>query len=128
MKAAQLYARTQTQTASRERTLVLLYQAATRHMRTGAAALASGERTAATVAFSKATDIVVELQRTLDPARAPQLAEMLVPLYEYVALRLSRAITHGDGNAALEALRAFAPVAEAFEEAVANLGTPGKAG
>ncbi len=128
MKAAQLYARTQTQTASKERTLVLLFQTAARHMRTGAASLSAGKRPEATVSFGKATDIVAELQRTLDPNRAPQLAEMLLPLYEYVLLRLSRAITHGDGNAALEALRAFTPIVEAFESAVANMGVPGKAG
>jgi flagellar protein FliS len=122
---ARRYAATQTQTASRERTLVLLMEAALRHVRAGAAALEGGRRAQATGPLFKANQIVLELLATLDRAKAPALCDQLAAIYEFVALRLTRAQGNGDPALVREAERAFAPLAEAFAEAVASLPSAG---
>jgi len=118
--AARRYAATQNQTASPERMLVLLMEAALRHIRTAASALERGERPKASEPLFKATEIVLELLATLDRARAPQLCEQLASVYEFVALRLTSAQNGGGAAPAREAERAFAPLAEAFAQAVAG--------
>jgi len=64
--AARRYAQAQRETASPERLMVLLFQAALRHIRSGAAALESGQQAEAGRALGRASDIVVELHATLD--------------------------------------------------------------
>ncbi len=121
MNATRLYTQVQSQTASPERRMVLLVQAAVRHMRVGISALEAGNPDAARQPLDRASEIVLTLQGTLDVGRAPQLAELLVPLYEYVALNLLRATTSRSAAPAKDALQAFEPIAEAFERAVASL-------
>jgi flagellar protein FliS len=116
--AARRYAQAQRETASPERLMVLLFEAALRNIRTGAAALESGRPAEAHPALTKASDIVVELHATLDRARAPELCDRLAEVYRFVCLRLSAAALSRDARAAREAERAFAPIAEAFAQAV----------
>lgn len=118
MNAAKAYARTQTETASPQRLMVLLFEAALRHMRAGAVALETGDRHAGVTSLGKATDIVAELSATLDVSRAPELAQALKDVYLFVSGRLIRAAATGEGEAAREAERAFAPIADAFSQAV----------
>jgi len=122
MNAARRYAQTQNETASKERLMVLLFETALRHIRTGAAALESGKRAEANKVLGKASDIVLELHGTLDPVQAPQLCEQLGEIYRFTVLRLTQAISSGDPKAAREAERAFLPLVEAFQQAVAQLG------
>ncbi len=120
--AARRYAQATRETASPERLMVLLFQAALRNIRTGAAALEAGDPGAAGRSLVKASDIVVELLATLDRSRSPELCDQLADLYRFVCQRLGAAALSRDARAAREAERAFAPVAEAFEQAVASLG------
>jgi flagellar protein FliS len=120
MNAALRYGQTQNQTSSRERIMVLLFQAALRHMRNGAAALEQSRRADATQVLNKANDIVLELHATLDARVAPQLAEQLGEIYRFVASRLLSAMMRGDPQAVREAERAFAPLVDAFEQAEAQ--------
>jgi flagellar protein FliS len=119
MLAAHRYARNQTETASPERLLVLLFEAALRNMRAGAEALEAGRHGDANGALTRATDIVVELLSTLDARRAPALCAQLGEIYCFVSSRLIRGNAARDAAAVREAERAFAPVAEAFSTAVA---------
>lgn len=118
--AAFRYGQTQNQTSSRERLMVLLFQAALRHMRNGAASLELQRRVEATAVLNKANDIVLELHATLDARVAPQLAEQLGEIYRFVASRLLSGMMHGDARAVREAERAFAPLVDAFEQAEAQ--------
>ena len=120
--AARRYAQAQRETASPERLMVLLFEAALRNIRTGATALEHGRSPEATPALMKASDIVVELHATLDRSKAPELCDRLAEVYRFVCLRLSAAALSRDARAAREAERAFAPIAEAFAQAVVNLG------
>lgn len=119
--AASRYAQSQRETASPERLMVLLFQAALKNIRKGAAGLTSGQSTEGARSLLKAADIVVELHATLDRSKAPQLCEQLADVYRFVCNRLNAAALSRDVRAAQEAERVFAPVAEAFEAAVASL-------
>ena len=122
LPAARRYAQAQRETASPERLMVLLFEAALRNMRSGAAALDAGKVPEATRALTKATDIVVELHATLDRSKSPELCDQLAEVYRFVCQRLGAAALSRDARAAREAERSFAPIAEAFAQAVQAIG------
>jgi flagellar protein FliS len=122
MNATRAYARASQETASKERLMVMLFEAAQRHMRHAAALLEGGQPVEAMPLMTKASDIVVELASSLDAAAAPELAEHLGQIYLFVAERLARAASFRDAAALREAERAFAPIVEGFQQAVASLG------
>ncbi len=117
MNPIRRYASAQNETASPERLMVLLFQAALRHMRSGVAALEGGQPAQANAALSKATDIVVQLHASFDTARDPELAKNLGLVYEFVCQRLISANLKRDAKLAREAERVFLPVADAFASA-----------
>ncbi len=118
---ARRYVDASRETASPERLMVLLFESALRHIRAGAAALETGRAAEAVGPLLKASDIVVELMATLDRPRAPELCDQLGELYRFVCGRLLRAANLRDARWAREAERAFAPVADAFSQAVSNV-------
>jgi flagellar protein FliS len=122
--AARRYAQAQRETASPERLMVLLFEAAARNIRTGVAALDAGRAAEATRALTRATDIVVELHATLDRAKSPELCDQLAAVYRFVCQRLGAAALSRDARAAREAERAFTPIADAFASAVQAIGAP----
>lgn len=128
MSVARLYAKTQNETASKERLMVLLFEAALRHMRAAAPALEAGRHAEANVAIGKASDIVTELLSTLDRTKAPELCDQLASVYTFVAERLLRAMTDRKSSWVREAERAFAPIAGGFTEAVRQVESAAKAG
>jgi flagellar secretion chaperone FliS len=121
MMPTRRYAQSQNETASPERLMVLLFEAALRHMRAAMEALRSGRAGDANTALSKATDIVVELDATFDRRRAPDLADNLGVVYQFVCGRLLTASTKRDPTLVREAEQAFFPVADAFATAVRQL-------
>lgn len=121
MTAARRYATVQTGTASKERTMVLLFEAALRHMRAGARHLEKKERREAAAVLDKSCRIILELQATLKPDVAPKLVADLAELYTFVASRLCRAIASGEVNDVRQAERAFAPIVDAFAQAAAKV-------
>jgi flagellar protein FliS len=125
--AARRYAQASRETASPERLMVLLFQAALRNIRSGASALEAGRARDAGPSLLKASDIVIELHATLDRTKAPELCDQLAEIYRFVCTRLDKAALSRDARAAREAERVFAPVAEAFEQAVASLGARAEA-
>jgi flagellar secretion chaperone FliS len=119
--AAGAYTRAQNETASKERLMVLLLQAALRHMHTSARAFQEKRNAQAIPALAKAQEIVSELLGTLDPRQAPDLCEQLGGIYTFVLGRLLRSMTDRQAGPVLEAIRAFAPIADAFAGAVQKL-------
>lgn len=122
MNAARAYAKATSETASKERLMVLLFEAALRHMRVAAGHLEGNRAGEALPLLTKASDIVTELASTLNPDANPALAESLGDLYLFVAQRLAMASFSKDAAQVREAERAFAPVVEGFQQAVASLG------
>jgi flagellar protein FliS len=127
MSAIRRYAAVQNTTASKERTMVMLFEAALRHIRTGARHLEDGDRRAAAPLLDKASQIVLELQATLKPEVAPKLVDNLIEIYTFTAARLTRAIATGNARDAREAERAFAPIVDGFAKAVAAAAEAGGA-
>lgn len=121
MSYAHRYAHTQAETASRERLMVLLFEAALKHMRTAAAALERGRPAEARPGIARSGDIVALLQASLDHSRAPELCDRLSEIYRFVCQRLLQANVDTDPRALREAERALAPVAEGFAGAAASL-------
>ncbi len=119
--AARRYAQAARETASPERLMVLLFRAALRHIRGGASALEAAREREGSRSLLEACDIVLEILATLDRSKAPELCDRLAKIYRFVGQRLSAAALSRDARAAREAERAFAPIAEAFEVAVASL-------
>jgi flagellar protein FliS len=76
--------------------------------------------------LTRASDIVTELAATLDAERAPELAQTLGEVYLFVAQRLGRAAAFREAAAVREAERAFAPIVEAFQQAVVAMGAEGR--
>lgn len=118
MSAAHRYAAVQNTTASKERLMVMLFETAERHMRAAQRHLEARNRTAATPLLEKAGQIVLELQATLNPEVAPKMVQNLIEIYTFTAARLTRAIATGSPADVKEAVRAFAPVAQGFAQAV----------
>lgn len=121
MNALRAYARTQNETAGKERLMVLLFEAALKHMRTGKVALEQGRRRDGVFSLTRASDIVGELLGTLDTSKAPELCKNLQEIYTFVIDRLIASYTSFDPRPAHEAERAFAPIVDAFSQAVASL-------
>ncbi len=119
------YARAQNETASPERLMVLLFEAALRQMRAGATALEAGRPADANSALTRATDIVAHLDATFDAARHPELAQNMGLVYRFVCQRLLSGRLTNDPGLVREAERAFLPVADAFSAAVRELATEG---
>jgi len=115
------YREIQNQTASRERLMVMLLEAALRHIRFGADALEAKRSHEAHVPLTKANEIVVELHSTLDRTRAPELCDQLAEVYRFVSFRILRSITSRDPAPAREALKALEPIVEGFASAVRAL-------
>jgi flagellar biosynthetic protein FliS len=121
MTRANAYKNVQATTASKERLMALLFEAALRHIRHGRSALEKKDRTAFFTAMEKASAIVIELQCTLKPEVAPELCEQLKDIYGFVVGRLLQAATTGNPTFITDAERAFAPVADAFIQAAAQV-------
>ncbi|MBI5494551.1 MAG: flagellar protein FliS [Deltaproteobacteria bacterium] len=116
MRGSTAYTRVQNETASRERLLVLLLQAACRHLDTAARALEAGRRAEAAAPLGRCMDIITELLATLDSAAAPELCRQLADVYQFTLHRITLALASGNATAAREALRVVQPVADAFEQ------------
>ena len=85
MSYANAYKKTQAETASPQRLMALLFEAALRHMREGVRELEAAHRAEFRTHFSKAAAIVAELARTLDGQKSPELAAQLGRYAEPVA-------------------------------------------
>jgi len=129
MSAAHRYVMVQQETASKERLMVMLFDAAVRNMRVAMGHLEKKQRAKAMPLLAKAGEIVAHLHATLKRDAAPRLVDELRELYTFTAARLTRTMATGNPADLKEAERAFAPVAEGFSRAVAlqaQLGTPGR--
>jgi flagellar protein FliS len=115
------YKNVQATTASKERLMALLFETALRHMRQARGALEKRDRNTFFTSMDKAAAIVIELKCTLKPEVAPELCENLSDIYGFVIGRLVDAVVDSDPSKITEAERAFAPVADAFIQAAAQV-------
>jgi flagellar secretion chaperone FliS len=121
MNAATAYKRTQSETASKERLMVLLFEAGLRHLRAAAKAFDEKKNAEAIKSLGKASDIVQELLSTLNHQIFPELCERLAAIYVFVLGRIDRGLLTLTAKPVLEAARAFEPIVLGFAEAVTKL-------
>ncbi len=120
MNPARLYLDTHRQTASRERLMLMLFDAALANIRTGAELLEFKRKLPASRPLIRATEIVAVLRQTLDPSRDTALCRNLTDVYVFVEARLIAAYSGGDPRHAREAERVLAPIAAAFTQVIAT--------
>jgi flagellar protein FliS len=121
MKPTQAYSRATSETASPERLMVLLFEAALRHMRHAASLLDEQKSAEALPLLAKAGDIVSELAATFDADRAPELAVSVGKVYVFVSQRLAEAAWTKNAKLVRDAELAFEPLVDGFSQAVASL-------
>ena len=82
------YASAQVNSASPEQILVLLYDSALRDLKEAMAALRVGDRARKAKALDHAVKVVTELANSLRPEKAPEIAENLSNLYDFMIDRM----------------------------------------
>src|SRR4051812_43849525 len=118
MISANVYKQVQASTASPDRLMLLLFQGATKNIRMGRTAIERRDRKGSIDCIERAAAIVLELQRALKPEVAPELCGELYELYGFVVGRLTLAAVNQDKRYLDEAERIFAPIGDAFVQAV----------
>ncbi len=124
MSGANRYLAVKNDTASKERLMVNLFETALRHMRVSIRHLENDDRKAAMPLLDKASQIVGYLHGTLKREAAPAMVDNLAEIYTFTIARLMRAIVTCKISDVREAERAFAPIVEGFQKAVAAMSTP----
>jgi len=84
------YANAQVNSASPEQILVLLYDAALRDVREAMSAIESDDRARKAKALDHGVKVVTELANSLRPDKAPDIAENLSSLYDFMIDRMIR--------------------------------------
>jgi flagellar secretion chaperone FliS len=118
MIAVARYRKTQSETASKERLMVLLFEKALQELRSGCQLLEKKRSGDAVYALTRASEIVQYLRGSLDERFSPQLVGRLKDLYGFVAARATQAAIRRDLKLAREAEKVFAPLVAAFAQAV----------
>lgn len=99
MEAARDYLETKVKTASPEVLVLIVYEGALKFLRQAEYSLTRGNYPAAVRASVRVQKIMAELTKALDPAKAPELAENLEKLYDYVSGRTAEAVAKRDPEA-----------------------------
>lgn len=110
------YQRVQAETSAPGELVVLLYDALLKNLRRALAGLEENEPERVNDGLTRAQDITLELRATLDPES--DLAEQLVPLYDYMFRQLIYANTRKERAAVEEVVGLVIPVRDAWASAV----------
>ena len=112
--------------ASKEKLLLMLYEAAIRFTRKAQVAMENDDIAERGLNIGKAFDIVVELNNTLNHNVAPELASNLEQLYMFITDQYTKANAHADKEALAHALRVLEILYKGWEEAVEKIKKEGK--
>lgn len=122
------YKQTSVESASKEKLLLMLYEAAIKF--TKKAILACEEKNIAARGenIGRAFDIVVELNNTLNHKMAPELAGNLESLYMFITDQYTKANISGDPEPLQQALKILQILHKGWDEAIKKLKEDNKAG
>jgi flagellar protein FliS len=107
-------------TASPQRLLVMLYDRLALDLERGHAALAAGDRNAATEQLQHAQDVVFGLLESLQ-IDAWEGAPRLAALYNWLIAELGHAVVKGDVRRVADCRKIVEPLRDAWREAAASL-------
>jgi flagellar protein FliS len=114
--SARRYHTVATETASSERLLILLLHAALSSMEQAKVLFEEkGEAKRIDELLLKSLNIVQELQSTLDTSRGVELTAPLADVYSFVVWKLLEARSRRTAESVDNAIRAFAPIVDAFD-------------
>lgn len=99
----------------------MLYQAAIEALEAARAHLLAGEIMPRTRQMNRATDILIELTKSVDRERGGELAQRLTELYDYILRRIHDANFHNDAAAVDESIRLLRTLLEGWQQAAQNL-------
>jgi len=122
MKAAyQKYKNTSVQSASREKLLLMLYEAAIRFIKKGLKAIDEKDIAERGINIGKAYDIFMELSNTLDHKAGGEIANNLEQLYMYLTDQLTQANIKGERKPLEDALKITETLYSGWVEAIESL-------
>ena len=110
------YQRVQAETSAPGELVVLLYDALLKNLRRALVGLEADAPEQVNDGLTRAQDITLELRSSLDPQS--DLAEQLVPLYDYMFRQLIHANTRKESAAVEEVVSLVLPVRDAWASAV----------
>ncbi len=118
-KKAQLhYLRTQVESASPAKLILMLYDGSVRYLNRAIGSLEMGNRESFAADVVNAQKIVIELMSSLDPSRNPEVATNLERIYEYMIRQLGLALVRGDSAPAKEVKSLLENLREGWQEAI----------
>lgn len=118
-KKAQLhYLRTQVESASPAKLILMLYDGSVRYLNRAIGSLEMGNRESFAADVVNAQKIVTELMSSLDPSKNQEVATNLERIYEYMVRQLGLALVRGDSTLALEVKSLLENLREGWQEAI----------
>lgn len=119
--AFQKYKQTSVQSASREKLLLLLYEACIRYIKTAIQAIEKKDIAARGMNIGYAFDIVNELNNTLNHEVGGEIAKNLEQLYMFISEQLTKANATGDKKPLEDALKIVETLYNGWVEAIEKL-------
>ena len=114
--------------ASREKLLLMLYEAAIRFTKKAQVAMEENDIAERGINIGRAFDIIIELNSTLNHEVAPELASNLEQLYMFITEQYTKANAQNDKEALVNALKILEVLHKGWVEAIEKLKKEGKVG
>jgi flagellar secretion chaperone FliS len=120
------YKESSVHSASREKLLLMLYEAAIKFTKKAIAACDAKDIAERGINIGKAFDIVIELNTTLNHKVAPEIAANLEQLYMFISDQFTKANVSGDKTHLEHALKILEVLYKGWSEAIEKLKKEGK--
>ncbi|MGB0723682.1 MAG: flagellar export chaperone FliS [Gammaproteobacteria bacterium] len=94
----------------------LLFEGAVARLQAARGHIERGDIGRKALMINEASDIVIELQRSLDKDKGGEFAERLDALYDYILMQLVKANIHSDITKIDEAIKLLDPIRDAWKQ------------
>ncbi len=121
MSKLNAYKQTAVTTASKEQVLIMLYEAAIKHLKRAADCCQKNDLVGKGMAVGKAHDIVNELNNTLDYEIGGEIAKNLERLYSFIVDQITRGNLENDPKRFDHARKLMESLLEGWKGAVAQV-------
>ncbi|NCN41746.1 flagellar export chaperone FliS [bacterium] len=118
---AKKYKQTSVTTASKEKILLMLYEAAIKNLKLAKMAIEQKKISEKCTHITKAHDIISELSNTLDHSKGPEVTEQLESLYSFCVNQLIKANMENDPKMIDSVLQVMTTLYEGWVAAVEEL-------
>jgi flagellar protein FliS len=122
------YKETSVLSASKEKVLLMLYEAAIKFIKKAIQACERKDIAERGINIGKAFDIVMELNNSLNHDMAPELTKNLEQLYMFVSEQLTQANIKGNPKPLVDSLKVLETLYSGWQQAIEKLKKEGKLG